>query len=330
MTFSRRAFLGTTAAAGLAGFVRPAEPANLVEQALRQERRVFRHGVASGDPLSDAVILWTRVSAPVGATATRSSGKWQPTPRSSRSSSAARRRTGEWRDFTVKIDAGGLRAGTTYYYRFRRAAVSSRRSAGPRRCRLRAPLRVRLAVASCSNYPHGFFNVYARIARARRSRRRAAPWRLHLRVREWHLRRRHRVRPRAAADREIVALDGLPRAPRARTSSDPDLQEAHRQHPFIVVWDDHEFANNAWRGGAENHQPDRRAMGHARAGSGLRRRIFEWMPVREAPGTRQPSIYRTFRFGDLADLIMLDTRLIVGTSRWRTRGHRAVAIRTAR
>jgi len=94
----------------------------------------------------------------------------------------------------------------------------------------------------------------------------------------------------------------------AQYKGDPDLQEAHRQHPFVCVWDDHESANDAWRDGAENHDPD--------AGEGewsVRKRAAiraynEWMPVR-SQGLEDASIYRSFRLGKLLDLIMLDTRL---------------------
>jgi alkaline phosphatase D len=90
--------------------------------------------------------------------------------------------------------------------------------------------------------------------------------------------------------------------------SDPDLQEAHRQHPFICVWDDHEAANDAYRDGAENHNPE--------AGEGERevrrrqaiRAYNEYMPIRSR-SRFDDKIYRRFRIGKLADLIMLDTRL---------------------
>ncbi len=96
----------------------------------------------------------------------------------------------------------------------------------------------------------------------------------------------------------------------AQYKSDPDLQEAHRQHPWITVWDDHEVANNTWRAGAENHQPDRGEGGFAARRDAAVQAYLEWMPIREDRSTRQPRIYRTFALGGLADLIMLDTRVI--------------------
>ena len=107
-------------------------------------------------------------------------------------------------------------------------------------------------------------------------------------------------------DREIVTLDDY-RARYAQYREDPDLQAAHRQHPFIVVWDDHEIANNAWSGGARESQRRRRRRGRRGKAAALRA-WREWMPVREAPGA-DFRMYRQFAFGDLADLLMLDTRL---------------------
>ena len=85
---------------------------------------------------------------------------------------------------------------------------------------------------------------------------------------------------------------------------DPDLQECHRQHPFIVVWDDHETANNSWMNGAENHQGDEGSWDDRVMAA--RQAFFEWIPIRDNPTQR---LYRSFNYGDLADIIMLDTRI---------------------
>jgi len=307
MPFSRRAFLGATTAAGLAGLVRPIEPESLVQATLKQDRKIFRHGVASGDPLSDAVILWTRVSAPATATP---DVIWEIATDTAFKRVVARgtTTTGAWRDFTVKIDATGLRAGTVYYYRFQ--ALGERSPVGRTKTLPASNAeRVRLALASCSNYPYGFFNVYGRIAQ-----RADLDAVLHLGDYIYEYAngtygdgiKLNRV---SHPNREIVALADY-RARHAQYKSDPDLQEVHRQHPFIVVWDDHEFANNTWQHGAENHNPDKGDGDFASRRAVAAQVFFEWMPIREDRATRQPRIYRSFAFGGLADLIMLDTRLI--------------------
>lgn len=270
-------------------------------------RKIFRHGVASGDPLNDSVILWTRVSA--AATAVPDVA-WEL------ATDATFRRivvrgttaTAAERDFTVKIDAGGLRPATTYYYRFR--ALGEQSPVGRTRTLPRSDAQhVRLAAASCANFPYGFFNAYARIAQ-----RADLDAVLHLGDYLYEYgngtygdgTKYGRI---SDPNREIITIADY-RARHAQYKTDPDLQEVHRQHPFIVVWDDHEFANNTWRDGAENHQPDRGEGAFVWRRAAAVQAFFEWMPIREDRATRQPRIYRTFPFGGLADLIMLDTRLI--------------------
>jgi alkaline phosphatase D len=297
MRFSRREFLETTAAAGIAG----------VLQRGTIPRRVFRHGVASGDPLTDSVILWTRVTAPAGS---RPDVAWEVArdPLFKRVVLRGAVPTGAERDFTVKLDAGGLEPATAYYYRF--SSLGERSPIGRTKTLPVASVeRVRLAIASCSNLPYGFFNVYRRIAA-----RADLDAVLHLGdyIYEYENGRYGDGKPYKripAPDREIIALADY-RVRHAQYKADPDLQEAHRQHPWIVVWDDHEVANNTWRDGAENHQPDRGEGAFPARRDAAVRAFFEWMPIREDRATRQPRIYRTFPFGSLADLIMLDTRVI--------------------
>jgi alkaline phosphatase D len=108
---------------------------------------------------------------------------------------------------------------------------------------------------------------------------------------------------------EIVALQDY-RDRHAQYKADPDSQAIHRQHPFITVWDDHEFTNNAWRGGAQNHNPDLgEGEWNARRVAALQA-YLEWMPIREDAPALQGRIYRTFRLGNLATLFMLDTRIV--------------------
>jgi alkaline phosphatase D len=298
---SRRRFLTTATAACAAGLVR------LDALQPQTARRVFRHGVASGDPLTDYAMIWTRITAPPAATP---EVLWEVA-----SDSAFRRvvsrgfaRTGAWRDWTVKVDAGGLQPATTYYYRFQ--ALGERSPVGRTRTLPRSgATHLRLAVASCSNLPFGYFNVYRRIAE-----RADLDAVLHLGDYLYEYANGGYGDGTALGrvpepNKEIVALADY-RTRHAQYKSDPDLQEVHRQHPFIVVWDDHEFTNNAWRNGAQNHNPEKGEGDWAPRQAAAVQAFFEWMPIREDRSTRQPRIYRSFAFGDLADLVMLDTRLI--------------------
>jgi alkaline phosphatase D len=296
MQLNRREFLWSAAASGL---VLPF--ATRAQTAAAASSRRFPHSVASGDPLADRVILWTRVAA-TGDTA---DVRWVVATDSAfaRIVSSGTVRTTRARDFTVKVDAGGLDPATTYYYRFEHGAERSP-IGRTRTLPVAAAERLRLAVVSCANYPYGFFNVYGRVAA-----RPDLDAVLHLGDYIYEF-ENGRYGDGAAIGRvpqpvgETITLDDY-RARYATYRSDPDLQEAHRQHPFITVWDDHELANNAWRDGAANHQPDEGEWQTRRAAAW--RAYLEWLPVREHADFT-PRLYRTFRFGGLADLVMLDAR----------------------
>jgi len=280
---------------------------------------VFRHGVASGDPLPHAVLLWTRVTPTT--TATPGSGRgprvrvgWEVAHDASfrRVVAAGSVHTGPARDHTVKVDATGLAPATSYFYRF---TLDGQRSRTGRTRTAPAPGahvdRLRLGVVSCANLQAGYFSAYRHLAR--RDDLDAilhlgdylyeyAPGQYGMGQGEVDVRKHHPAR-------EIVSLADY-RQRHAQYKSDPDLADLHAAAPFIVTWDDHESTNDAWRNGAENHQPDsegdwdkRRAAAH--------RAYDEWMPVRLSgsaalrDGTR---IYRRLRFGRLAELSMLDLR----------------------
>lgn len=265
----------------------------------------FAHGVASGDPLADRVILWTRVTT----------GEPRVTLRWVVASDPALAQVvaeGEAEaiadaDWTVKVDATGLAPGTTYFYAFA-VGTKGRSVTGRTRTLPKGDLaQLRLAFTSCANYNNGWFNAYARIA----ERADVDVW-LHLG--DYLYEYANGVYGKLAAERayvppnETVTLDDY-RKRYALYRADPDLQELHRQHPLVVIWDDHEVANDAWKGGAENHQPDEGDW-NARKLAGTRA-FVEWLPIRvPVPTTEVPKIWRSFAFGDLADLMMLDTRFV--------------------
>ena len=298
MHLNRRELIAALGALGIApsAFARDNEPSF-----------TFAHGVASGDPQRDRVILWTRVT-PIDPTETlRVRWTVASDPGMKQIRQSGRFVTDRRRDFTVKVDASGLKPGLTYYYQFEARGVKS--PIGRTRTLPTGRVdRLRLAFASCANYPHGYFNAYARIAE-----RDDLDFVLHLGDYLYEYKLGVYADAQLAGQRdvlpthEIVTLDDY-RLRYALYRSDPDLQEVHRQHPFISVWDDHETANNSWRDGAENHNPDQ-GEGEWRA----RRRSAvqaynEYMPIRGSSLT-DDKIYQGFRFGDLADVLMLDTRL---------------------
>lgn len=310
MTLTRRRFLGQTAPLGLVPFL-PAcgFEAQVSREALpvrAAENSRFQHGVASGDPLSDAVILWTRVTpAPGDAAELEVSWRMARDPALIEIVAEGIINTDASQDFTVKVDADGLEAGTHYYYDF--GALGERSPVGRTRT---APTglvsHARLAVTSCANYPAGFFNAYRRIAE-----RGDIDFVLHLG--DYLYEYPNGVLGDGASigrlpdpDREIVTLEEY-RERHAQYKRDPDLQEVHRQYPFVAIWDDHEVANNAYRDGATNHQPDSEGDWAARKADAMRA-YFEWMPIRAREPGNSERIYRQFAWGDLFDLVLLDTR----------------------
>ncbi len=258
----------------------------------------FRHGIASGDPLSDGVILWTHLTtdeatAEVGWTIATD-------PAMSDVVGSGTVTTDANQDFTVKVDVTGLSPATTYYYQFTGADTMSR--VGRTRT---APTggveRLRFAVMSCSSFDHGYFHAYRHV-----SERADIDAVLHLGdyIYEYGPGGYGGVRE-ADPPNEIVTLEDYRRR-YAQYRRDGDLQAAHQQHPFIVVWDDHETANNSHATGADNHDPETEGDWEARKANAFQA-YLEWMPIRE---TEMPlQIWRSLQYGDLVELLMLDTRI---------------------
>ncbi len=267
----------------------------------------FLHGVASGDPLSDRVMLWTRVTPPAGDTRDIPV-QWEVASDAAFSTLVAQGQAtaAAGRDFTVKVDAAGLKAATSYYYRFRAYDATSP-TGRTRTLPTGSVAQVKLAVFSCANYPAGYFNVYADAAR--RSDVDAA---VHLGDYIYEYGRDGYASAQAAQlgrlsqpAGEIITLADY-RQRYAQYRSDPDLQALHAAMPMIAVWDDHEIANDSWTGGAENHQSAAEGD-YAQRKAAAQQAYHEWLPTRNA----QPAlIYRSFAFGDLLALHMLDTRHI--------------------
>jgi alkaline phosphatase D len=272
----------------------------------------FRHGVASGDPLSGGVIIWTRAT-PAEATAAVVSVNWTMAEDAAFAHVVAsgRAETGPAHDYTVKVDVGGLKPGRDYWYRFTAGGVTS--PVGRTRTLPSGPVdKVVLAFVTCSLHPNGLFNAYDHIAQAETL---DAVIELGDYIYEYgaqpqdygmeHGRKLGRI-PEPAHD--LVTLADY-RTRYAQYRSDPDLQAAHARAPWICVWDDHEVANDSWKGGAENHHEKTEGAFDDRKAAALRA-WYEWIPVRDpVPGRAFEAINRNFDFGNLLSLTMLESRL---------------------
>jgi len=269
----------------------------------------FSHGVASGDPLHDRVILWAR-AVPLNETENKVSVSWEMARDAGFDEviTSGIATTDCSCDFVVKVDASGLEAATDYFYRFR--SNTSVSPTGQTKTLPKGKTEIaRLAIVSCANMPLGYFNVYQSLAE-----RSDIDVVLHLGDYIYEYPRdKYGAKSIEEAGR-IIAPEGEAisladyRQRYASYRLDPDLQAVHARHPFIAIWDDHDSANNSWRDGAKNHSPEEGKWIDRKAAS--QQAFIEWLPIRETQSTANGQIYRAFDFGDLARLIMLDTRLV--------------------
>lgn len=271
---------------------------------------VFMHGVASGDPGTDSVVIWTRVSPDESQPGSRAVVVWEVATDEAFTDMRAKGEavTGMSRDWTVKALIGDLEAGATYYYRFR---IGDHYSPVGRTRTLPegAVDAARFAIMSCSNYPFGYFNVYDLVAREDDL---DAVIHLGDYIYEYS-REGYGGETGAALGRnhepahEIVTLADY-RTRHAQYKADPASRAMHARHPIIPIWDDHETSNNSWKDGAENHDPANEGDWETRRRAALQA-YYEWMPVRE-PEMTPEAFFRSFSYGDLLTITALETRLM--------------------
>lgn len=265
---------------------------------------VFTHGVASGDPAPDRVVIWTRFVGGDGRIA------WEIAEDEGFANVAQRGQTQATAatDFCAKVDVGGLAPGRPYFYRFLAASGPSL-TGRTRTAPTSGTERFTVAVFSCSNFPFGYFHAYGHAAQREDID-------LVLHTGDYIYEYGRGVYPsqaEAVAGRlidpvgEIVRLEDYYQR-YATYHGDPDLQELRRLKPMCVIWDDHELTNDTWREGAQNHQPETEGTFADRIAAASKA-YFDWMPIRrpEPSGVR---IYRSLDWGDLARIVLLDTRHI--------------------
>lgn len=297
----------------------------------------FSHGVASGDPLSDRVIIWTRVTPKDEQSNTLERAK----KIAARAISANDKKisvkyevatdkdfkniihngvaaTGEDRDYTVKIDVQNLKPAMTYYYRFSSNGVSS--PVGKMKTLPEGSVdKVKMVVFTCSNYPNGYFNAYMEASKIK-----DLDVAVHLGdyIYEYGMYKNddfEKKEPAYATKNAKKIGRELPqnnnktcktledyRRRYALYHTDSGLQALHQAVPMIAVWDDHEVENNDYSYGAEGSKESKEEY-EKRVKAALQA-YFEWIPIRPVKNPKE--IYRTFNFGDLVSLNMLETRVL--------------------
>lgn len=306
---TRRELLNIAWTLGVAAVV----PARMSAAAMSQptfRTYPFALGVASGDPLPDGVVLWTRLAPePMdggGMPAASIEVGWEVAGDAAfrtvvrKGLAMARPELGH----SVHVEVSGLEPAREYWYRFhvgREVSQVGRTVTAP--AGGAAVDRLRFAVCGCSHFETGYFTAYRHLAEERfdfvfhtgdyiyegRGNRARNP----LLVREHH-------------GQEIYTLVDY-RNRYAQYKSDPDLLAAHASAPFVVSWDDHEVDNDYADAIDENDSPPevfllRRAAAY--------QAYFEHMPLRAASLPLGPrlQLYRRLVFGNLIDLSVLDTR----------------------
>ena len=272
----------------------------------------FEHGVASGDPTESSVILWTRVSRTnfrdihddeqlSGTYDANVSWRVATDESFANVVNSGSTKVGSETDFTLKVDAQNLQSNTKYFYQFTVGPNSS--VVGKTKTLPSGTVdQVKLAVVSCSNYASGYFNVYKEIAQMGDL---DAVIHLGDYIYEYADSGYGSLR-KLEPTHELINLADY-RMRHALHKKDSNSQQMHASLPMIAVWDDHEVANDTWISGAENHDATTEGNFAARKASAIKA-YFEWMPTRPVTPGVDGRIYRQFKFGDLVNLLMLDTR----------------------
>ncbi|RVT90898.1 alkaline phosphatase D family protein [Sphingomonas crocodyli] len=264
----------------------------------------FTHSVASGDPSRDGVTLWTRFVTADGAEArlkvevAEDEGFRRIAARGTATASPIN-------DHCAHARPSGLRPGRWYHYRFIAPDGSISPIGRTRTLPAGSIDAFRIGVFSCANATSGWFNAYAHAAA-----RDDLDLIVHLGdyIYESPTDRSDAIAELATSRAIMPTGEAISLADyRLRYASyraDPALQELHRRFPMIVMWDDHETANNSWTEGAKNHGPED-GNWDVRKAAGVRA-FREWLPMGDAD-------YASYQIGDLATLFRLETRLIART-----------------
>jgi alkaline phosphatase D len=268
---------------------------------------LFRHAVASGDPTTDRVVIWTRATDPASSGPIELSWTLARDPDLDDVVASGAATAHPDVDFTAKVDVGGLEPDTHYWYAFARG--DERSPVGRTRTLPAATDHLRFAAVSCAKYNAGFLNGYGRIAD-----REDLNFLLHLGDYIYEASQNPPASQTKSKDigrpfdplHECVTLSDY-RTRYAQYRGDPDVQRVHLTHPFIGTVDDHEFADGAWRGGSTEHHPDRDGPWSDRKAAAFRAR-WEWSPYR-MPDPSDPSrVWHSVDLGGLAELFLIDTR----------------------
>ena len=267
----------------------------------------FRHGIASGDPDQTSIMLWTALTNDGGGYRGVEVATDPAFDNIVFESGEDIRHVMMQPLGTLKILATGLRAGQTYFYRFRLDDTYSPVGT-TRTLPVGAVDTYTIGIMSCANFPAGHFNVYREAAENG-----GLDLVLHLGDYLYEYAMGQYATGNAEAlnrvpdpvHEMVSAADYVAR--HAQYKTDPDLQALHAAAPWIMTWDDHETANDSNRDGAQNHNEGEGSWDDRRTAA--LRAWYDWTPTREPEGDNRQR-YGAYEIGDLATLVMLESRLI--------------------
>lgn len=312
--FSRRSFIKSTLllSGGVllaSNFISCSQDEDQIEATpLNLKPSNFKEGVASFDPTTTSVIIWTRFTS-TSSESIEITWEISVDAKFEKILRQGKIFTDESRDYTVSVDVQNLPSNKTFFYRFYNVKTKEVSVVGET---ITLPSQsdnisqVKMAVCSCANYAAGLFNVYEAMANS------DVDVVVHLGdyIYEYGAGEYGTNTYTASLGRthspanEIVTLEEY-RTRYKQYRSDEKLKYLHQKKPFIAVWDDHEIANDFYNGGAENHQANEGDLDDRKANA--LKAYSEYIPLKTGDDNR---IYRDFHFGNLVSLYMLDTRVI--------------------
>lgn len=263
----------------------------------------FYHGVASGDPLADRVIIWTRIT-PENENTMNVNWTMATDTGFTNIVTSGTATTDTSHDFSVSVDVTGLQPNAWYYYQFEYAGKKS--LIGRTRTLPFGDVdSLRFGVVSCADYESGYYNAYRHLAD-----RNDLDAIIHLGdyIYEYGTTGQNSTIPGRIEnpDHEIINLTDY-RTRYSHYHLDKDLMWLRQNYPFFITWDDHEVTNNAWVAGAENHTDSTEGSYIERRAAAFKAHS-EWLPIRLPVTGQYDKIFRNFKWGNLMMLHMIDTR----------------------
>ena len=260
----------------------------------------FYHGVASGDPLEDRVIIWTRIT-PMDSTVINPTVNWELSSDLDFTNilQNGSNTTDASNDFTIKVDVTGLSANSYYYYRFEYQgdySMIGRTKTAPNGW----SDQLRFGFVSCSDYRQGYFTAYRKLAE-----RNDLDAIVHLGDYIYEGRGGPSNRLHEPDANAYRLQDYRTRFSQYRL--DPDLMRCHQVHPFVIIWDDHDIVVDALRDTSYRHDATLYGPYSDRKYAAVKA-IREWLPIRDDISEFYKN-WKKLPFGNLVDLFTIDVRL---------------------